>query len=177
MAAPERFAKRQIRLLHRGRRPYMAHRVMLSRCSSSVAFGAKRTCTARTRSRRAGREAEPVMFDLECPARAVRHGVGQGRQARFNKAGWEGRAGEHDRPGNTDRGDRRPAPAAFLNRQAVAAPPAGGLASGPPGRAGDADTFPPNRSGYPTSCARAHGQHRGLVNHLTRTTSCCPPQS
>jgi hypothetical protein len=27
MAAPERFAKRQIRLLHRGRRPYMAHRV------------------------------------------------------------------------------------------------------------------------------------------------------
>jgi hypothetical protein len=26
MAAPERFAKRQIRLLHRGRRPYMAVR-------------------------------------------------------------------------------------------------------------------------------------------------------
>ena len=26
MAAPERFAKRQIRLLHRGRRPYMARR-------------------------------------------------------------------------------------------------------------------------------------------------------
>src|SRR4029077_853096 len=45
MAAPERFAKCQIRLLHRGRRPYMALSVISMLRSNSVAFGTKRTST------------------------------------------------------------------------------------------------------------------------------------
>ena len=39
-----RTLRRYVRfLLHRGRRPYMAHRVVSRRRSNSVAFGAKRT--------------------------------------------------------------------------------------------------------------------------------------
>jgi hypothetical protein len=34
---------------------------------------------------------------------------------------------------------------------------------------GDADTFPPNRRGYPTSSERNHGALGRVVNHLTRT--------
>ncbi len=39
MAAPERSAETQSPLLHRGRRPYMAHRVRSRRCINSVVIG------------------------------------------------------------------------------------------------------------------------------------------
>src|SRR5262249_33694694 len=73
-AAPERFAKRQIRLLHRGRRPYMAHRRRPTCPRSGPLSEAKRT------------PAQPAGTAVHDPQRLL--APHQGSPQSFGKAAW-----------------------------------------------------------------------------------------
>jgi len=77
---PTRSLKCPIFLLHRGRRPYMAHRDISRQRSNSVAFGAKRTSTEFTSTR--PRHNQARVRSLKARFLTIRHSLA----ARTNRA-------------------------------------------------------------------------------------------